>query len=104
MKSSEIEFLWCNRQNWKLGVFYFCPTDPRVIVPKSVRGLGWTLNFARPLAFPALLGMLLFIGGPSYLLGLLNVDLHGYDWLLLAILAVALCVFCSRAASTRRFR
>ena len=104
MNSSEIEFQWSHPRNWKLGVFYFCPADPRVIVPKSVRGLGWTLNFARPLAFPALLGMLFFIGGPFYLCGTLNIDLHGFDWLLFAVLAIALGVFCSRAASTRRFR
>ncbi len=89
-------------ENWKLGFIYFCPTDPRVIVPKGLR-LGWTLNFARPLAFPALAGMVAFLLGPFYLCGLLNADLHGYDWLLFVVLVVALSVFCTRAASTRRF-
>lgn len=43
-----------NSGNWKLGFIYFCREDQRIFVPKRVRGLGWTLNFARPLAVPAL--------------------------------------------------
>jgi hypothetical protein len=38
--------------NWKLGIFYFCRSDPRILVPKRIIGLGWTLNFARPMAVP----------------------------------------------------
>ena len=38
--------------NWKLGLFYFCRSDPRIFVPKRIRGLGWTLNLARPMAVP----------------------------------------------------
>lgn len=30
------------------NIFYFNKEDDRVIVPKRVRGLGFTLNFARP--------------------------------------------------------
>lgn len=41
-----------NPGNWKLGFLYFCPSDKRLIVPKRIRALGWTLNFARPLAVP----------------------------------------------------
>ncbi|MEI8109114.1 MAG: DUF5808 domain-containing protein [Verrucomicrobiota bacterium] len=40
--------------HWRLGSFFFCPADHRLIVPKRMRGLGWTLNFARPLALPYL--------------------------------------------------
>ena len=38
--------------NWKLGIFYFCRSDPRILVPKRIAGLGWTLNFGRPMAVP----------------------------------------------------
>ncbi|MDB6133391.1 MAG: putative transrane protein of unknown function [Verrucomicrobiales bacterium] len=41
-----------NPGNWKLGFIYFCPSDKRLIVSKRIRALGWTLNFARPLAVP----------------------------------------------------
>jgi uncharacterized membrane protein len=32
------------------GLVYYAPEDPRIWVPKRI-GLGWTLNFARPLAW-----------------------------------------------------
>lgn len=34
---------------WKLGIFYFNPADSRIFLPKRT-GLGWTLNFARPVS------------------------------------------------------
>jgi uncharacterized membrane protein len=40
-----------NSDNYKWGFFYFNPKDPRVIVPKAIRWMGWTLNFARPEAY-----------------------------------------------------
>ncbi|WAA12236.1 DUF1648 domain-containing protein [Fervidibacillus halotolerans] len=35
---------------WKLGQFYFNPEDPAVWVEKRF-GVGWTVNFARPIAW-----------------------------------------------------
>ena len=37
-------------QNWKLGMFYFNPSDPSLFVEKRM-GYGWTINHARPLAW-----------------------------------------------------
>lgn len=34
--------------NWKWGIFYVNYKDSRLIVPKQVESLGWTLNFAHP--------------------------------------------------------
>ena len=34
--------------DWKWGVVYFNPNDPRIFVPKRIEWLGWTLNFAQP--------------------------------------------------------
>jgi uncharacterized membrane protein len=34
-------------KNWKLGMFYFCNEDPRIMLPKRIPMLGWTVNFAR---------------------------------------------------------
>jgi hypothetical protein len=53
----ELDQLWSNPDNWT--VVYHCREDPRVIVPKRRPSLGWTLNFAHPLAIPALLIALL---------------------------------------------
>lgn len=50
----ELDPLWADRSNWRFGVIYFCRHDPRVVVPKRYRKMGWTMNFARPMAVPAL--------------------------------------------------
>ncbi len=39
-----------NPSHWKLGVFYYNPDQPRLIVAKRFGGL-FTLNFARPMAW-----------------------------------------------------
>ena len=46
--------LWADRANWRFGVIYFCRQDPRIVVPKRSRAMGWTMNFARPMALPVL--------------------------------------------------
>jgi hypothetical protein len=51
-------FSWQNPASWKLRFVYFCKEDPRIIVPKRF-GFGYTLNFARPFAVPALIVMIL---------------------------------------------
>ena len=55
MSSLHRDPLHSDPRNWVCGLIYFCQDDPRVIVPKRLRGLGWTLNFARPSALPMLL-------------------------------------------------
>jgi len=34
-------------QYYKWGVFYFNKNDSRIVVPKRIKFMGWTLNFAR---------------------------------------------------------
>jgi uncharacterized membrane protein len=51
-----------NPENYKWGIFYFNPEDPRVIVPRNIQWMGWTLNFARPAAWLIILAFIaLFI-------------------------------------------
>lgn len=45
---------------WRGGVVYYNPADGAVLVPKRF-GLGWTLNFARPLSWVYLGAILLFV-------------------------------------------
>ncbi len=48
--------------NWKFGLIYFNKNDKRVIVPKKMRILGWTLNFANPyFVFPLLIIAIIYI-------------------------------------------
>ncbi|QEM13154.1 MULTISPECIES: DUF5808 domain-containing protein [Mucilaginibacter] len=44
--------------NYKYGVFYYNKDDNRIIVPKRIKYLGWTLNFARPVSY-LIMGILL---------------------------------------------
>lgn len=53
-------------QGWRGGLLYADPADPRLVVPKR-SGLGWTFNFARPVAWVLLVLILLL---PLALVGL----------------------------------
>lgn len=37
--------------NYKFGIFYFNRNDPRTIVPKRLRNLGFAVNFAHPISY-----------------------------------------------------
>ncbi|MFM2229305.1 MAG: hypothetical protein RL607_563 [Bacteroidota bacterium] len=48
--------------NWKWGLFYYNPEDPRIFPPKPIEWMGWTINFANPksiLAFVVIFGITL---------------------------------------------
>jgi uncharacterized membrane protein len=38
--------LWADDRNWTRLGLYRAPDDPRLIVPKRIRPLGWTVNVA----------------------------------------------------------
>ncbi|MEP6667662.1 MAG: DUF5808 domain-containing protein [Chthoniobacter sp.] len=84
--------------NWKWGIFYFCRDDRRIIVPKRIRGLGWTINFARPSALVWLAFMLLFIYGTLALARLAGAS-HDAQLLIKVLLAFGIIGFCSRMAN-----
>ncbi len=45
---------------WK-GPFYYNTKDPRLMVPKLHPSLGWTLNFASPFAYIALIALIVVV-------------------------------------------
>lgn len=47
-------------KHWKLGMFYYNPDDPAVFVEKRF-GIGITNNFARPLSWVMIIGLVVFI-------------------------------------------
>ena len=93
MNQTELDRLSRDPGNWRLYFLYFCPSDPRIIVPKRLRSLGWTLNFAHVLALPVF-GVIFAV-----VLGTLQyARSHGFSGeslfgvkLLLALGLVALC-------------
>jgi hypothetical protein len=48
------------RNPWRLGIFYVDSGDPRLIV-RNRSGLGWTLNFGRPLAWVILVAIIVIM-------------------------------------------
>jgi hypothetical protein len=52
MTREEIEACWRDPRNYKWGLIYYCRADPRAIVPRRLKWMGWTVNFARPSAIP----------------------------------------------------
>jgi len=54
MTREEIETCRKDPRNRKWG-FYYCKADPRVIVPRGIKWMGWTINAARPSAIPVVL-------------------------------------------------
>ena len=50
-----------NSNNYKYGVFYYNKDDSRIIVPKRIKYTGWTLNFARPLSYLIIGGILAIV-------------------------------------------
>ena len=47
--------------NWKWGIFYFNKKDKRLLPPKRIQGLGWTVNFANPYSV-LLLAVIIVLG------------------------------------------
>ncbi|WP_369753212.1 DUF5808 domain-containing protein [Flavobacterium sp. WC2409] len=37
-------------KNWKLGVFYYNKEDKRILPPKRMAWVGWTVNFANSIS------------------------------------------------------
>jgi len=49
--------------NWRWGLFYYNPRDPRLLPPKRTPWFGWTINFANPLSIVLWLGLLAAVWG-----------------------------------------
>lgn len=93
MNRTDLDRLSRDPGNWRLYFFYFCPRDPRILVPKRIRGLGWTVNMARPLAIPFVLFLLAAVYGVVELVRALHVggDARFAIKLLLALGVIAIC-------------
>lgn len=67
MAREEIEACWKDPRNRKWGVFYYCKADPRVIVPKYRKWMGWTINVARPSAIRVVLLLIAILAVPIFI-------------------------------------
>ena len=101
MTREELEACWKDPQNRKWGVYY-CKADPRVIVPKSLKGLGWTINFARPSAIPVGLLTLAIVVVPTLFVRAWDGGL-GVVLATLLISTAVVCLICAYLSSTNRW-
>ncbi|MDB6005569.1 MAG: hypothetical protein JWR15_2556, partial [Prosthecobacter sp.] len=84
--------------NWHFYAFYFCREDPRLVVPKRIAGLGWTVNLARPLAIPFVLAVCGVVWAVVEL-ARDNDPLRAYDKWTLAALVLGLAFLCHRLSN-----
>jgi hypothetical protein len=96
MTREEIEVRRKDPRNYNWRLIYFCKEDPRVIVPRRIKWMGWTLNFARPSAVPTLLLVLVFLIVPLRMVegqGVVTVRLTA------AAEILVLCLLCAYLSS-----
>jgi len=97
MTHEELDRFHSDPANWKLGIFYFCRSDHRIIVPKRIIGLGWTVNLAQPMAVPFFLAIIGVIWGVLALARYVGVAGDAYLTIKL-ILAAGLIILCYHLA------
>jgi hypothetical protein len=88
---------------WILGVLYFNRKDPRVIVPKRYRLMGWTLNFARPMAIPSLILIILAVLVPIEILDYFGIESVNIRGLIIVADILGLIAFCAWRANPSRY-
>jgi hypothetical protein len=101
MTVEELKMIHLDPANWKLGIFYFAPQDPRIVVGRRVRGAGWTVNFARPLALPFTILVIVLFSRAMHAIAFAPIP-EPWQWAAFLGMIVALCVGCSWLANPRR--
>jgi len=100
--AEQLEGFWRDPANWRRGI-YRCAADPRVIVPKRVPWMGWTINFAHRSAWPVLLAVFLLLAGPYLLLAPDGIANAGILFGLVVVDIVMICAVCWYFASPKRY-
>jgi hypothetical protein len=101
MTREELEACRNDPDNQKWGL-YHCKADPRVIVPKRIKGLGWTINFAHPSAIPVGLLMLAIVVVPMLCARAWDVG-FGVVLAILLISTAVVCFICAYLSSSSRW-
>jgi hypothetical protein len=96
-----LDRLWSDPAHWRWLGIYSCKKDPRIIVPKKIKRMGWTMNFAHAGASLALVLVLLASTVPVIYLKSVN-DPMGIV-VFLTLWTIALVVACGVMSSSRRY-
>jgi hypothetical protein len=97
MTREEIKACWRDSRNHKWGL-YCCKADPRAIVPRRLKWMGWTVNFARPSAIPITLLLVAIVAVPLFLVRAKGAG-RGIELITGALSITALCFVCAHLSS-----
>ena len=100
--AEQLDNFWRDPANWKTGI-YRCPADPRVIVPKRIKWMGWTVNFSHRYAWPSLLLIIVLMAGPLAILALKGFANTPVWFVVLVAEVVLVCLVCWHYASPKRY-
>jgi uncharacterized membrane protein len=92
MTREEMDACWRDPRNRKWGLYY-CKADPRVIVPKRLKWMGWTVNFAHPSAIPVALLLMALVAVPVSIVISLGLGVLPVVGTIAAVTTV-LCLLC----------
>ena len=98
MTREDIEACWRSPSNYKWGLIYYCKADPRAIVPRRLKWMGWTVNFARPSAIPITLLLVAIVYVPLFIVTGLGGG-SGIELITLAASIIVLCLVCAYLSS-----
>ncbi len=101
MNLEELIAMHRSPDHWHFVFFYFAPEDPRIVVKKR-RGIGWTLNFARPMAIPFLGLLIASVYGYMELLSCFDISDSG-QWVGIFLLIVLIVLLCGWMSNPRRY-
>lgn len=102
MNAEDLNALHRNPENWRLCFFYYAPEDPRIVVRKRLGFLGWTLNFARPMAIPFLAGLIATGFGYMELVSRIGLSETG-QWGGVFLMIVWIVSLCGWLSNPRRY-
>ncbi|MBX7244625.1 MAG: hypothetical protein K1X53_03950 [Candidatus Sumerlaeaceae bacterium] len=103
LRKEEIEALWRDDRNYRWGLIYYCKADPRVVVPKRIKWMGWTMNCAHPVAaLVYLLGYIVLLLLPVLAAIALQAGPTAVVWALV-IDIILVCVLSAYLASPERY-
>ena len=101
MTPEELEACWKDPKNRKWG-FYYCKADPRVVVPKRFKWMGWTINMARPSGVPVLLLIAAIAVIPALIVKTGGGE-QATELLTLAASIAVVCALCAYLSSVKRW-
>jgi hypothetical protein len=100
MTREELETCHQNPRHWKWGAVYYCPLDPRRIVPKRVKWMGWIFNAAHPGSILVVLQLIALMIVPPGVAAALGAGI-GLVLATVATIITAVCLICAPSPPAR---